>query len=343
MLDTSNLGVVCVKIRKVSELKLIIDNLDDDLVLKTDLLLGEKLLDEGKQLGLIGKEVVDSLVKLEANIKEHHVLNGQGRYEPAIDLSFLNMSNMKDSCNQLRKQMQKQDEEKRKKEQEELQAKLDEEDLRENELLLQEAGDLSYKVPARDWVAPETQEEFHPKPLPSDEALKLKKTERRITRYMTAEPDDKGIVKVYIDDPDVANAAKENISVSFSMKTYTVRVKSTPPLLLGPVECDVIDPDRSTWRLSQGKRLTLSLMLSEAGKINHQNQKRWDALQAKMKEEKEKGLSDSPPKPSTATSASKIESPPSTTSKFLERYRAYVVAFLVALFSIGYGLLLASR
>ena len=23
-----------------------------------------------------------------------------------------------------------------------------------------------------------------------------------------------------------------------------------PPLLLGPVECDVIDPDRSTWRLS---------------------------------------------------------------------------------------------
>lgn len=341
MFDASNLGVVCVKIRKVSELKLIIDNLNDDLVLKSDLLIGEKLLDEGKQMGLIGKEVVDSLVQLEAHIKEHHVLNGQGRYEPAIDLSFLNMSNMKDSCKQLKEQMRKQDEEKRRKEQEELQAQLDEEDLRENQQLLQEAGDLSYKVPTRDWVAPNTQE--HPKALPSDEPLKVNKTERRITRYMTAEPDDKGIVKVYIDDPDVSNASKENISVSFSMRTYTVRVKSSPPLLLGPVECDVIDPDRSTWRLSPGKRLTLSLMLSEAGKINQQNKKRWDELQAKMKAEKEKG---GPP----ASTPAKVEPKPgsadhrsSSNGAISDRYRAYVIAFILALFSMGYGLLLASR
>lgn len=341
MFDASNLGVVCVKIRKVSELKLIIDNLNDDLVLKTDLLIGEKLLDEGKQMGLIGKEVVESLVQLEAHIKEHHVLNGQGRYDPAIDLSFLNMSNMKDSRKQLKEQMRKQDEEKRRKEQEDLQAQMDEEDLRENQQLLQEAGDLSYKVPTRDWVAPNIQEEFHPKPLPSDEPLKINKTERRITRYMTAEPDDKGIVKVYIDDPDVANASKENISVSFSMRTYTVRVKSSPPLLLGPVECDVIDPDRSTWRFSPGKRLTLSLMLSEAGKINQQNKKRWDELQAKMKAEKEeKGSSGS-------TAAAKVEPKPaehrSSSNSLPDRYRAYVIAFILALFSIGYGLLLASR
>lgn len=304
MFDASNLGVVCVKIRKVSE-------------------------------------VVESLVELEAHIKEHHVLNGQGRYDPAIDLSFLNMSNMKDSCKQLKEQMRKQDEEKRRKEQEDLQAQMDEEDLRENQQLLQEAGDLSYKVPTRDWVAPNIQEEFHPKPLPSDEPLKINKTERRITRYMTAEPDDKGIVKVYIDDPDVANASKENISVSFTMRTYTVRVKSSPPLLLGPVECDVIDPDRSTWRFSPGKRLTLSLMLSEAGKINQQNKKRWDELQAKMKAEKEeKGSSGS-------TAAAKVEPKPaehrSSSNSLPDRYRAYVIAFILALFSIGYGLLLASR
>ncbi|CAK8995514.1 unnamed protein product [Durusdinium trenchii] len=209
-----------------AELKLIVDNLNDELVLTTDLLLGEKLLDEGKQLGLIGQELVESLPQLELKIKEKHLLNSQSRYEPPIDLSFLNMSCMKDSCKQLKQQMQQQDEDKRKKEQAELQAQLDEEDLRENEQLLQEAGDLSYKIPERDWVAP-CQQESSPKPLEPEESLKMKKSERRITRYMTAEPDDRGVVKVYIDDPDVANASKESISVSFSMKTYTVRIKSS--------------------------------------------------------------------------------------------------------------------
>ena len=34
--------------------------ISQDLVLKTDLLIGEKLLDEGKQMGLIGKEPPDT-------------------------------------------------------------------------------------------------------------------------------------------------------------------------------------------------------------------------------------------------------------------------------------------
>lgn len=149
---------------------------------------------------------------------------------------------------------------------------------------------------------------------------------------MTAEPDDRGVVKVYIDDPDVANASKESISVSFSMKTYTVRIKSSPPLVLGPVECDVIDPERSTWRLSPGKRLTLSLMLSEAGKINHKNKKRWDELEAKMKADKESGIKPTPPEP--------VVQKPRANS---DRYRSYVIAFLLALFAIGVGLVFAPR
>ena len=36
------------------------------------------------------------LRQLEQNIKENHRLDGQGRYEPAIDVSFLNMSSMKE-------------------------------------------------------------------------------------------------------------------------------------------------------------------------------------------------------------------------------------------------------
>eukprot|EP00913_Durusdinium_trenchii_P003350 g3100.t2 len=207
-------------VRKASELKLIVDNLNDEPRLKG---MGSLVRHWSFPLG---QELVESLPQLELKIKEKHLLNSQSRYEPPIDLSFLNMSCMKEN-----------------------------QDLRENEQLLQEAGDLSYKIPERDWVAPCQQE---------NRKLSTKRGHvgccqiiDRITRYMTAEPDDRGVVKVYIDDPDVANASKESISVSFSMKTYTVRIKSSPPLVLGPVECDVIDPERSTWRLSPGKRLTL--------------------------------------------------------------------------------------
>ena len=41
--------------RRISKKKINILINSKDLVLKTDLLIGEKLLDEGKQLGLIGK------------------------------------------------------------------------------------------------------------------------------------------------------------------------------------------------------------------------------------------------------------------------------------------------
>ncbi|CAK8995512.1 unnamed protein product [Durusdinium trenchii] len=86
-------------------------------------------------------------------------------------------------------------------------------------------------------------------------------------------------------------------SLFLALLRSTHRPPARPPLVLGPVECDVIDPERSTWRLSPGKRLTLSLMLSEAGKINHKNKKRWDELEAKMKADKESGIKPTPPEP----------------------------------------------
>ena len=54
--------------------------------------------------------------------------------------------------------MQQQDEQKRRSEQTELQAQLDEEELRESLEVLKEVGELSYKVPSRDWSSPAVQE-----------------------------------------------------------------------------------------------------------------------------------------------------------------------------------------
>eukprot|EP00439_Symbiodinium_sp_Y106_P073877 s1003_g14.t1 len=249
MLDASSFGVVCVKVRTANDLKLIMDALTPELILTQDLIINDKVLDEGKQLGLLGKEMVESRLQLEQLISEGYTLD-HGRYEPVIDLSFLNMSSMKDSCSQIRTQMQKQEEDKRKQDQAKLQAELDEEDTREDQQLLQEAGDLSYKVPAREWDGQFAQDSS-PQKVASGLKLEAKVTEQRITRYMTAEPDDKGVVKVYIDDPDVANASKESIHVSFSMSTYTVRVGTSPCLVLGPVDCGVIDQEASSWRLSK--------------------------------------------------------------------------------------------
>ncbi|CAJ1349626.1 unnamed protein product [Effrenium voratum] len=310
----------------------------EELVLTKDLIINDKLLDEGKQLGLIGKEMVESLAQLEHHILEYHTLNDKGRYEPVIDLSFLNMSSMKDSCQQIKKQMQQKEESKRKEEQAEMQAKLEEEDLWESQQLLQEAGDLSYKIPKREWIA--DAQEATPTPLATASAVSSGKAERRITRYMTAEPDDRGIAKVYIDDPEVANAPRESIDVSFSMSTYAVRVRSTPPLVLGPVDCGVIDPEASSWRLSQGKRLTLSLMLSEAGKINQQNKKRWEEFQAKMKSEKE-SKNDAAVGKEVEADAHAAEMLPAA-KPASERYRLHVMALLIALFAIGLGLWFAA-
>ena len=45
------------------------------------------------------------------------------------------------------------------------------------------------------------------------------------------------------------------------MKSYTVRLKSKPPRVLGPVDCGVIDPERSSWRLTPClKALTIHLL-----------------------------------------------------------------------------------
>jgi len=329
-------------------LKFIMDALTPDLVLTTNLIINDKVLDEGKQLGLLGKEMIESRAQLERLIDEGHKLNERERFEPPIDLSFLNMSTMKDSCSQIKKQMQHQDEEKRKQEQARLQAEMEEEEIREDEQLLQEAGDLSYKVPARNWETPVAQDSSPQIVDRSGQRLEAKTTEQRITRYMTAEPDDKGIVKVYIDDPDVANASKDLISVSFSMKTYMVRVNTSPALILGPVECGVIDPEASSWRLSKGKRLTLSLVLSEAGRLNFQQQKRWEEIQAKMKAEKERRKEAgedlaAPPAPRGEPAAPEGPPPMMPVETDSAPSRSLLISCLVALLAVLVGLWLSTR
>merc|ERR1712176_887127 len=75
---------------------------------------------------------------------------------------------------------------------------------------------------------------------------------------MMSEPDKKGIRKVYIEDPEVVSCDESCISVQFLQTSYVVRVETgSEPLVLGPVEVGHIDKQSSSWRLSQGKRLTL--------------------------------------------------------------------------------------
>ncbi|CAE7473865.1 ANKRD17 [Symbiodinium natans] len=349
MLDASSFGVVCVKVRTANDLKLIMDALTPELILTQDLIINDKVLDEGKQLGLLGKEMVESRLQLEQLISEGYTLDERGRYEPVIDLSFLNMSSMKDSCSQIQKQMRKQDEDKRKQEQAKLQAELDEEDTREDEQLLQEAGDLSYKVPTREWDNQFAQDDAPKKVAGNSPNLEAKITEKRITRYMTAEPDDKGVVKVYIDDPDVANASQESIHVTFSMSTYTVRITASPSLVLGPVDCGVIDPEASSWRLSKGKRLTLSLVLSEAGKINFQQKKRWEEFEAKVKAEKERKKqagedeAEPPARPVPVAPDAPEGPPPMMPIDTPTSNRNLLIACFVALLAVLMGLWLSRR
>merc|ERR1712032_333573 len=66
---------------------------------------------------------------------------------------------------------------------------------------------------------------------------------------------------VYIEQEEVVNCEASSISVEFLSTSYSIRVETVPePLVLGPVECGQVDIRASSWRLSQGKRLTISVV-----------------------------------------------------------------------------------
>eukprot|EP00930_Biecheleria_cincta_P059189 TRINITY_DN44943_c0_g1_i1.p1 TRINITY_DN44943_c0_g1~~TRINITY_DN44943_c0_g1_i1.p1 ORF type:complete len:360 (+),score=78.41 TRINITY_DN44943_c0_g1_i1:74-1153(+) len=302
MVDASAFGTCCVKVYTEKDMQLILDSMksEEDLCLTQDLIISDKVLDEGKSLALIGRTSVKNMKELKAEISAEHRLNERKRYEPPVDLAFVNMAAVSGSCDQIKAQLDQKDKDKRDAEASE---ENEEPEIEEEE---PDPGEVSYKLPDREWVVPETaagdtREGNHGyvkggAPQRLEEASKMGPataagaiTEKPITSYMTSEANSKGVVKVYIEDEGVIDCDKSKITVLFSMNSYHVRAHVQPStiLFLGPVECGVIDPDTSSWKLSPGKRLTISLVLSEAGKNEALQKQRWEAIQAKAKAKKE--------------------------------------------------------
>jgi len=294
------LGTCVVYVYTEKDLNLIINTLksEEELVLLGDLIISDKILDEGKNLCLLGKEAIKSITHLRVMIAQSHTLNDRGGFRPPIQLAFANMSCVGDSAKAISQQIKDKDDEKLAKERE----AEEEADKEEDRQIIESAGDLSYSYAfkGRDWQAPEDtaaedaragNERF----VKGGEPQKLKeepkvaepveaKVEKRITKYMTAEPDAKGARKVYIEDPDVVQCNKADIEVSFSADFYSVRVNApTAILVLGPVDCGRIDHVASTWRLSPGKRLTLTLASTSETQTEARMKRDWEEKQAKLK------------------------------------------------------------
>merc|ERR1712032_1106047 len=66
---------------------------------------------------------------------------------------------------------------------------------------------------------------------------------------------------VYIEQEEVVSCEASLISVEFLSSSYSARVETVPEaLVLGPVECGQVDIRASSWKLSKGKRLTISVV-----------------------------------------------------------------------------------
>eukprot|EP00933_Yihiella_yeosuensis_P075813 TRINITY_DN8535_c2_g1_i5.p1 TRINITY_DN8535_c2_g1~~TRINITY_DN8535_c2_g1_i5.p1 ORF type:complete len:358 (+),score=89.35 TRINITY_DN8535_c2_g1_i5:102-1175(+) len=298
-MDFSAMGCRVVQINTTSQLELVLNCLggEKDLKMKQDLTINEKLIEKGKTLTLVGKEMVTRTWQVEKEIKEKHCVTDEGEYVPPVDLAFVNM----DVANQAIAGIAAAEEQKKKQRLAEEQRELEEEDEQEDEEILKEAGDLSYKLQQRIWQAVETQvddvrkdnEHFvsggAPKRLEVQEVSKKSSEpkERPISRYMTSDPDKKGVRKVYLEDPEVVSVEKESIEVSFSMNYYTVRVKTANgPMVLGPIDCGYICPEECSWRFSQGKRLTLTLAPTPAGKIEAERKEMLERMKANAQKPK---------------------------------------------------------
>eukprot|EP00403_Amphidinium_massartii_P021561 CAMPEP_0178393334 /NCGR_PEP_ID=MMETSP0689_2-20121128/12132_1 /TAXON_ID=160604 /ORGANISM="Amphidinium massartii, Strain CS-259" /LENGTH=326 /DNA_ID=CAMNT_0020013919 /DNA_START=80 /DNA_END=1056 /DNA_ORIENTATION=- len=307
MVDASGLGTTVVYMRTEKDLTTIIKALksEEELVLTYDLIIDDKILDEGKTLCLLGKEMMKSITHLKVQIAQNHTLNDRGGFRPPVQLAFANMAGVGDSAKQITRQIKEKDEEKLAKER----AAEEEADREEDRKLIEEAGDLSYSYAfkGRDWNAPEVaaaedtrrgNERFvsggDPRKLaevkPASSEGTSSKLERMISKYMTAEPNAEGVQKVYIEDPEVIQCKKEDIQVTFSADFYNVRVNApSAVLVLGPVNCGRIDHVASSWRLSPGKRLTLTLAATTETKTEARMKREWEEKQAKLKAAEESG------------------------------------------------------
>lgn len=264
----SNAGVVTCKAYKEADMQLVIDALREErgsLVLKTDLILNDVLLDEGKSLAMVGKNGVNSIAELRKELETNHPLEN-GKYRPRVEMAFCLMSAMDIMCQDLKGKIGA------RKEADDAKA---EEDA-DPDSRLDPNERVSYKLEDRNWRPPENASAddtrignsrivdggapqcLQVSPMPS--ALRHRAAAKRIGKIMTTEPDDAGLRKVYIEDQDVVDCDESCITVKFTEHSYHVRVEAPGGALEhGPEEMGEVDVTRSRWRLKRGKRLTITV------------------------------------------------------------------------------------
>ena len=110
--DASGLGTVVVHVYTERDLELIIGAMksENELELTQDLIISDKILDEGKNLCLLGKESVKSITHLKVMIAENHKLTDRRGFRPPVQLAFANLSMVGESAGQITKQLKQKDE-----------------------------------------------------------------------------------------------------------------------------------------------------------------------------------------------------------------------------------------
>lgn len=307
MVDASAMGTVCMKIKHKRDMELLLDSIggENGLELMKDLTIGDAdnmdLIDAGKSWAMVNDKAFTNLEEGVAELRQAHgLIAANGRFQRTVKLAFFNMKAVNCSVGDLAGKLKDQDEAKKKKEKDEAEA--EEARLEAEEDAKDIGGTLSYYPTARDWNVDQTAENDTrgqnpnvvaggaPKCLESsqEKVLKRDKTSkdyRPMTKYMTGEPNRFGDFKVYVEDPDVIIASESSISVDFKTKSYTVRCETGAiPVVLGPVECGQLDIKASSWKLSPGKRLTISLVKARTDARNRtEEQQVADAMAASAK------------------------------------------------------------
>lgn len=277
MVDATQFGTVCLQIRDTKERDYLFDALSsqgDGLVLAKDLNLNLEFIDEGKSLVLIDEKMVNNQAEARAAFATREP-GADGKYEKPVKIAFCNMSAMNGTVASISQKLKDDDTKKKEKEAAEAEKEADE---RESEELSAISEKLSYKLKGQTWVEPEfTGQDCRkgdarfvaggsPQALGTDADAVIKaktkdKPLKEISRYMTGGPDRLGNFKVYIEEPAVVNCAIRQIKIEFLNTSYSVRAETpSQRLVLGPVKCGQLNTSACSWKLSAGKRLTVSLV-----------------------------------------------------------------------------------
>jgi len=269
MVDATTFGTTIVKVYNRSGLDMILERMDDGegVLLLRDLTFDYEFLEEGRSLALVDKEGVDSKSQMHAVIKLQHEENEDGKFKPPLQFSFFQKSSVEKSVAAIAFNLG--ESQKKKEAQDWTNETFEEAGIGKNEK-------FQYAVGNKDWHIPElTGEDGRqgdtryvsggaPKGLGSSAPIATVAASpviKKITKYMTGEKDEKKKVqKVYIEEEDIVNCEESRIHIEFKQTSYSVKVNSSSATyVLGPIECGHIIPSNSSWRLSKGKRLTISL------------------------------------------------------------------------------------